>query len=88
MQVRVLSPVSFSLPILINELTSRLMAIGLSEEMANKAIATAADFAKSKLPEPFHSALDDFMAGNSPDLGGLASLGGLLGGLKGLFGGK
>jgi hypothetical protein len=70
---------------MINELTSRLTAIGLSEEMANKAIETVADFAKSKLPEQFHGALDDVMAGNTPDLGGL---GGLLGGLKGLFGGK
>ena len=70
---------------MINELTSRLTAIGLSEEMANKAIETVADFAKSKLPEQFHGALDDVMAGNTPDLGGL---GGLLSGLKGLFGGK
>ena len=70
---------------MINELTSRLTAIGLSEEMANKAIETVADFAKSKLPEQFHGALDDVMEGNTPDLGGL---GGLLGGLKGLFGGK
>jgi hypothetical protein len=53
--------------------------------MANKAIESVADFAKSKLPEQFHSTLDDVMAGNTPDLGGL---GGLLGGLKGLFGGK
>jgi hypothetical protein len=73
---------------MINELTSRLTAIGLSEEMANKAIETVADFAKSKLPEQFHGALDDVMAGNTPDLGGLGGLGGLLGGLKGLFGGK
>ena len=70
---------------MINELTSRLTAIGLSEEMANKAIETVADFANSKLPEQFQSTLDDVMAGNTPDLGGL---GGLLGGLKGLFGGK
>lgn len=70
---------------MITELTSRLTAIGLSEEMANKAIETVADFAKSKLPEQFHGALDDVMAGNTPDLGGL---GGLLSGLKGLFGGK
>lgn len=70
---------------MINELTSRLTAIGLSEEMASKAIETVAEFAKSKLPEQFHSTLDDVMAGNTPDLGGL---GGLLGGLKGLFGGK
>lgn len=70
---------------MINELTSRLVAIGLSEEMAAKAIETVADFAKTKLPEQFHSAMDDVLAGKNPDLG---ALGGLLGGLKGLFGGK
>jgi hypothetical protein len=70
---------------MINELKTRLTSIGLSEEMAAKAIETVADFAKSKLPEQVHSTLDDVLAGNTPDLGGL---GGLLGGLKGLFGGK
>lgn len=70
---------------MINELKTRLTAIGLSEEMAAKAIETVADFAKTKLPEQFHSAMDDVLAGNSPDLGPLT---GLLGGLKGLFGGK
>jgi len=70
---------------MINELKTRLTAIGLSEEMAAKAIETVADFAKTKLPEQFHSAMDDVLAGKNPDL---AALGGLLGGLKGLFGGK
>jgi hypothetical protein len=70
---------------MINELKSRLTGIGLSEEMATQAIQTVAEFAKTKLPEQFHSTLDDVMAGNNPDLG---SLGGMLGGLKGLFGGK
>lgn len=70
---------------MINELKSRLTELGLSEEIAGQAIETVAEFAKSKLPETFHSTLDDVMAGKSPDLGGL---GGLLGGLKGMFGGK
>jgi hypothetical protein len=70
---------------MINELKTRLTAIGLSEEMADKAIETVADFAKTKLPEQFHSAINDVLAGKNPDLG---ALGGLLGGLKGLFGGK
>lgn len=70
---------------MINELKTRLMTIGLSDEMATKAIETVAEYAKSKLPEQFHSTLDDVMSGNTPDLGGL---GGMLGGLKGLFGGK
>jgi len=69
----------------MNELKQRLAAIGLSEEMTDKAIATVADFAKSKLPENLHPMLDDVLAGKSPDLG---PLGGMLGGLKGLFGGK
>jgi hypothetical protein len=70
---------------MINELKTRLMGIGLSEEMAGKAIETVADFAKTKLPVQFHSAMDDVMAGKAPDLGPMA---GLMGGLKGLFGGK
>jgi hypothetical protein len=70
---------------MINELKNRLTALGMGEEMANKAISTVADFAKTRLPEQFHSALDDVMAGKTPDLGPLA---GLMGGLKGLFGGK
>jgi 1,2-dihydroxy-3-keto-5-methylthiopentene dioxygenase len=57
---------------MINELTSRLTAIGLSEEMANKAIETVADFAKSKLPEQFHGALDDVMAGDAAQFEGEA----------------
>jgi hypothetical protein len=67
----------------MTELKIKLMAIGLSEEMTEKAIATVADFVKSKVPESFHGMLDDVLAGKSPDLGGLfgglSSLGGLLG---------
>ena len=64
----------------MNELNSKLQALGLSEEMTDKAIATVAEFVKSKLPENFHKAIDDVLAGQSPDLGGL------FGGLGGLFG--
>ncbi len=70
---------------MINELKAKLTSLGMDEEMANKAISTVAEFAKAKLPSQFHSAIDDVMAGKSPDLGGL---GGMLGGLSGLFGGK
>lgn len=70
---------------MINELKTRLTASGLSEEMAAKAIETVAAFAKTKLPVQFHSAMDDVMAGKDPDLGPLT---GMLGGIKGLFGGK
>lgn len=70
---------------MINELKSRLTAIGLSDEMADKAIEAMADYAKTKLPGQFHSAIDNVMAGKEPDFGPMV---GLLGGLKGLFGGK
>lgn len=69
----------------MNELKQKLMALGINEEMTEKAIATVAEFAKTKLPASLHPALDDVLAGKSPDLGGL---GGMLGGLKGFFGGK
>lgn len=64
----------------MNELKEKLKALGLSEEMTDKALATVADFAKSKLPENLHKPIDDVLAGKSPDFGGL------LGGLGGLFG--
>jgi len=67
---------------MIDELKQRLTALGMNEEMATKAIATIADFAKSKAPSQFHSAIDDVIAGNKPDLGPLA---GLLGGLPSLL---
>lgn len=69
----------------MNELKQQLIALGLSEEMTDKAIITVAEFAKSKLPDHLHPMLDDVLAGKSPDLGALA---GMLGGLKGLFGDK
>lgn len=67
---------------MINELKTRLTNIGLSEEMATKAIETVAEFAKSKLPESLHGPIEDVMAGQNPDLGKLS---GLMGGLGGLF---
>ena len=70
---------------MINELKLRLTKLGMDDEMADKAIVTIAEFAKSKLPAMMHSPIDDVMAGKDPDLG---QLGGLLGGLKGFFGGK
>ena len=42
---------------MINELKTRLTALGMGEEMADKAIGTVADFAKTKLPAQFHSGL-------------------------------
>ncbi len=66
----------------MNELKEKLTALGLSEEMTDKAIATVAEFAKSKIPESYHSMLDDVLAGKTPELGGV------IGNLGGLFGGK
>ena len=66
----------------MNELKEKLVAIGLSGEMADKAIATVADFVKSKVPTSYHSMIDEVMAGKTPELGGI------LGTLGSLFGGK
>ncbi len=64
----------------MNELKQKLMALGLSEEMTDKAIVTVAEFVKSKIPSSYHSMIDDVLAGKSPELGGiLGSLGGLFG---------
>lgn len=70
---------------MINELKSKLIALGMDESLADKTLTTVADFAKTKLPSQFHSALDEVMAGKKPDL---SQLGGLIGGIKGLFGSK
>ena len=69
----------------MNELKQKLAALGLSEAQVDQAITTVAEFAKAKLPKNLHPVLDDVLAGKSPDLG---QLGGMLGGLKGLFGGE
>lgn len=66
----------------MNELKEKLAAIGLSDEMADKAIETVASFVKSKIPQSYHSMIDDVLAGKSPDMGGI------LGNLGGLFGKK
>ena len=66
----------------MNELKQKLAALGLSEEMADKTIATVADFVKSKIPATYHGMIDDVLAGKTPELGGI------LGSLGGLFGSK
>jgi hypothetical protein len=66
---------------MMNELKAKLTGLGLSPEMADKVLVTVADFTKSKIPVSYHGMIDDVMAGKSPDLGGiLGSLGGLFGG--------
>jgi ketopantoate reductase len=66
----------------MNELKTKLQALGLSEEMTDKAIATVAEFVKTKIPESYHSMIDDVLAGKTPEMGGL------LGSITGLFGKK
>lgn len=69
----------------MKELTDKLKSLGLSEEMAAKAITTVAGFIKSKLPEAVHPMIDEVLAGKSPDLGGT---GGFIESLKGMFASK
>lgn len=66
----------------MNELKQKLMSLGLSEEMTDKAIVTVAEFVKSKIPVTYHSMIDDVLAGKPPQMGGI------LGSLGNLFGGK
>ena len=67
-------------PINMNELKKQLVGIGLSEELADKAIAIVGAFVKSRIPRSCHSMIDEVLAGKSPDLSGLMSkLGGLFG---------
>lgn len=66
----------------MNELKERLVALGMSGELADQAIATATDYVKSKTPAGFHPMIDEVLAGKSPDIGGA------FGALGGLFGGK
>jgi hypothetical protein len=77
-------------PPVMNELKARLTALGLSDEMATKALHTVADFAKTKLPENLHGMIDSVLAGNDVPGDGAAGggLGGILGSLGGLFGSK
>lgn len=67
---------------MMNELKVKLTGLGLSPEMADSVLSTVADFIKSKIPASYHGMIDDVMAGKSPDMGGI------LGSLGGLFGGK
>jgi len=64
----------------MNELKEKLRSFGLSDEQIEQSIVAVVEFAKSKLPAQFHGALDDVIAGKTPDIGGL------LGGLGGFFG--
>ena len=66
----------------MKELTARLQALGLNEEMTDKVITNVAEYVKSRMPSSFPGLIDDGLAGKSPDFG---NLGGLLGGFKARF---
>jgi len=83
-QVRVLFPVLSTASITMNELKERLTALGLSPEQVDGALATVADFVKSKLPPEYQGAVDSLLTGQTPDLSALG--GGLLDKVKGMFG--
>jgi hypothetical protein len=68
----------------MDELKAKLIGLGLSEEMATKAIQTVGEFAKSKVPAEYQIMVDQLLAGESPNLGSLG--GGLLDKVKGMFG--
>lgn len=69
----------------MKELQDKLASLGLSPEQSTQAIQAVVDFIKDKVPAEYQGMVDQVMAGQMPDLG---ALGGLMGGLKGLFGGK
>ena len=70
----------------MNELEQKLTGIGLSQEQAHQAITTVVDFIKTKVPAEYQGIIDGVMAGQMPDLGSLGGLGGIVTGLKGMFG--
>ena len=70
----------------MNELKQQLMEkLGLDESISDQAIEMVLGFVKDKLPEDLQGIVDSVSKGETPDLGGL---GGAMGAVKGLFGGK
>ena len=67
----------------MNELKSRLAALGLSPEQVDSTVETVAQFVKEKLPDDYQGLVDDLLEGRVPDLSKLA--GGLMGKLGGFF---
>ncbi|MFK7851329.1 MAG: hypothetical protein AB8D78_10150 [Akkermansiaceae bacterium] len=70
---------------MVNELKTKLEALGMDAEMAEKAIHTVAEFSKAKLPSMLHPAIDSVMAGNEPDM---SKVKGLFSSLKGFINSK
>lgn len=58
---------------------------GISQEQAQTAVNTVAEFLKEKVPAPYSSYIDNFMGGGGGAEGGL---GGMAAGLGGVFGNK
>ena len=58
---------------------------GISQEQAQTAVNTVAEFLKEKVPAPYSSYRDNFMGGGGGAEGGL---GGMAAGLGGVFGNK
>ena len=64
----------------MDALKAKLTGLGLSEDMADKAIATVGDFIKERIPENFRPMVDKVLSGE--DVSGDA-----MGGAKDLLGG-
>jgi hypothetical protein len=56
---------------------------GISDEQARAAVNTVAEYLKEKVPAPYSSYIDNFMAGGSGSSGGFMSGGGGMAGKKG-----
>jgi hypothetical protein len=70
----------------MDELKEKLIGLGLSEEMAMQVIELMGEFLKSKVPAPYQSLVETFLAGQSPDLSNIG--GSMMDKMKGLFGGR
>ena len=70
---------------LISQITSRT---GISQEQAQQAVEMVLSFAKSKLPEPFASQVDNFLGSDTAPTGMMDQVQQQMGNLGGLFGGK
>jgi len=68
----------------MNELKAKLISLGLSDEMATKALQTVGEFAKTKLPENMHPLVNQFLGEDSSSATGSSST---LGGLGDMLGG-
>ena len=62
---------------------------GISQEQAQTAVNTVAEFLKEKVPAPYSSYIDNFLASGGSSSGAEGGgLGGMAAGLGGMFGNK